>query len=95
MQRSLRILKSILLAAFVLLGPAVSSAWACPFCGEANATDQNRSNAYQLSILFMLAMPALIFSGFAIGFYRLSRKAAAMQQAAESESLDPVTTEGG
>lgn len=64
----------LLLAIVLLAGPAAASAWACPFCGEANATDQARSDAYQLSILFMLAVPALVFGGFAYGFYRLSRR---------------------
>jgi hypothetical protein len=88
MNQLLRRCGSLLLAAAVLIGPAAASASACPFCGEANATDQNRSDAYQLSILFMLAMPALIFSGFAYGFYRLNRSAAATQEASEGVEMN-------
>ena len=32
------------------------------------------------SILFMLGMPATVFAGFGIAFYRLSRRAALEQQ---------------
>lgn len=72
-----------LLVAALFFGPAAAQAIACPFCGEANATDQARSDAYQLSILFMLAMPALVFSGFAFAFYRLNKAAATASAAAQ------------
>lgn len=48
---------------------------ACPSCKAANETDARRPRAYMYSILFMLAMPATVFTGFGISFYRLSRKA--------------------
>lgn len=50
---------------------------ACPSCKAANETDSRRPRAYMYSILFMLAMPATVFTGFGISFYRLSRRAAA------------------
>ena len=84
---------AVVLVLVLLIGPAATSAFACPFCGEANATDQKRSDAYQLSILFMLAMPALIFSGFAYGFYRLSRGAAHVTEASLAESAESVASE--
>lgn len=58
------------------LGPAIDSVQACPMCAEANKTEKNRPKAYMYSILFMLSMPALIFTGFGVGFYRLHRKQA-------------------
>lgn len=60
----------------VLAGPLVDSVQACPNCKEGLATQDNSPQAYQYSIIFMLAMPATIFTGFSIGFYRLSRRAA-------------------
>lgn len=50
-------------------------ATACPMCKTANETDDPRPRAYMYSILFMLSMPMMIFSGFGIAFYRLSRQA--------------------
>ena len=52
---------------------------ACPMCKQANESEQSaeqnlKPKAYFYSILFMLAMPATLFTGFSIGFYRLSKK---------------------
>lgn len=73
-------MRRFLLMAICLLGlmaaPAVMpTAAACPMCQAANesAGDQ-RPRAYMISILFMLAMPATVLTGFGIGFYRLSKK---------------------
>ena len=70
----------LLLSALVMgsfsAGPLVSVADACPMCREANETDDNLPRAYMYSILFMLAVPASVFTGFGIGFYRLSRQPA-------------------
>ena len=52
----------------------VSSASACPMCKEANDADDPRPKAYMYSILFMLAVPATVFTGFGVGFYRLSKR---------------------
>lgn len=79
----LKLLAPLVVAASLFFGHA-ARAFACPFCGEANATDQARSDAYELSILFMLAMPALVFSGFAFAFYRLNKSAAAANAAAQA-----------
>ena len=51
-----------------------SQATACPSCKNANETDSRRPTAYMYSILFMLGMPATIFSCFGIAFYRMSRR---------------------
>jgi hypothetical protein len=66
-----------------------STAVACPSCKNANETDDLRPRAYMYSILFMLGMPATVFTGFGIAFYRLSKRAALEQQqldSAESEA---------
>ncbi|MCA9050067.1 MAG: hypothetical protein KDA89_15125 [Planctomycetaceae bacterium] len=59
-----------------------SVAVACPNCKFANETEKDRPRAYMYSILFMIGMPATIFTGFGLSFYRLVRNA---QHAAESQ----------
>lgn len=61
-----------------------SEANACPGCKNANETDSRRPTAYMYSILFMLGMPATIFSCFGIAFYRMSRR----EMLAQQEMLD-------
>ncbi len=57
-----------------------SQAGACPGCKNANETDSRRPMAYMYSILFMLGMPATIFSCFGVAFYRMSRREMLAQQ---------------
>ncbi|MEX2288053.1 MAG: hypothetical protein WD648_13245, partial [Planctomycetaceae bacterium] len=72
MRRVLQI--AILLAAVGLIGPAASSAFACPMCKEAvEETGTALPRAYMYSILFMLGVPATVLAGFSIGMYRLSK----------------------
>ena len=49
-------------------------AQACPSCKSANESDDRRPQAYMASILFMLAMPAAIFAGFGVAFWRASKR---------------------
>jgi hypothetical protein len=79
-----RLLRSIVMAmAFAVCVAAVSdTARACPMCKTANEQDDAKPRAYMYSILFMLSMPAMMFSGFGIAFYRLSRKSQQQQLAA-------------
>lgn len=79
-----------LLVAFVW-GDLASTANACPMCKEANEAAEDevaaaRPAAYMYSILFMLSMPVVIFSGFGIAFYRMTRRA----KADPARRLDPV-----
>ena len=71
-----KLITLLLFSAAMFFGPAVSSAQACPMCAEANKQDENRPKAYMYSILFMMAMPAVIFTGFGIGLYRLHKRSA-------------------
>ena len=71
---------------FAATAGAVPQAWqsqatACPSCKAANETDSRRPTAYMYSILFMLGMPATIFSCFGIAFYRMSRREMLAQEA--------------
>jgi hypothetical protein len=82
-----RLLLAVLLILAVFFGPTIQAAQACPMCAEANKVDDNRPKAYMYSILFMMSMPALIFTGFGIGFYRMHRKHAPENL---SDSVDEV-----
>ena len=78
-------------AVLICLATAVPLS-ACPMCKLATETTSRQPRAYMYSILFMMSMPATIMTGFGIAFYRLSRKAAGMQQeaAADFASDDPT-----
>ena len=52
-----------------------SSAIACPNCKLANETNKGLPKAYMYSILFMIGMPATIFTGFGFSFYRMAKNA--------------------
>lgn len=79
----------MLSGAFAVAGGLVPSSFeatvqACPGCKNANETDERRPKAYMYSILFMLGMPAMVFTGFSVAFYRLSKKAEAAQLAEQA-----------
>ena len=59
-----------------------STASACPNCKMANETNDRRPKAYMYSILFMIGMPATIFTGFSLSFYRMTRRAQIEQEPA-------------
>jgi hypothetical protein len=67
-----------------------ASAMACPNCKNANETDSNRPRAYMYSILFMIGMPATIFTTFGISFYRMTKKA----ELAAAQVMDAATADG-
>lgn len=69
------VLAVCVLAAAGALPVAESPAMACPNCKAANETDSLKPRAYMYSILFMIGMPATIFTGFSVSFWRLARKA--------------------
>ena len=71
--RRILLTASLLLGVF-FVGPLVDKAEACPMCRAANESDEALPRAYMYSILFMLAVPATLFTGFGIGFYRLSKR---------------------
>lgn len=76
-----------LTAGLLLSLSAATPASACPMCKLANESDARLPTAYMYSILFMIGMPAMVFSGFSIGFWRLSRKAARLQQEAAEQAV--------
>jgi hypothetical protein len=74
-------------AGLLICATAATPASACPMCKLANETDARLPMAYMYSILFMLGTPATVLTGFGIGFYRLSRQAARMQQSAGERTV--------
>ena len=77
MGENVRRLMLIAICFFGLLSApaAMDSAIACPMCQAAkDSAGDHVARAYMYSILFMLAMPATVLTGFSIGFYRLSKK---------------------
>ncbi|MCA9070379.1 MAG: hypothetical protein KDA84_15715 [Planctomycetaceae bacterium] len=68
-----KLLIAFLFSSAALLGSAANVASACPMCAEANKQDEKRPKAYMYSNLFMMSMPAIIFTGFGVGLYRLHR----------------------
>jgi hypothetical protein len=73
-------IRLLLLVVFVFaaswLGSMSGVAEACPMCQVANesTTSDAIPRAYMYSILFMLAVPTSLATGFGIGFYRLSQQ---------------------
>lgn len=79
----MRRLLSLLLIAFLAGTTALSipqAASACPMCKTANEQDEKRPKAYMYSILFMLAMPAIIFGSFGYGLYVMNKKETEYEQ---------------
>lgn len=70
----------MLLVAALFCGGMASPAVACPMCKQANETSDALPRAYMYSIFFMMGTPAMIFVGFGLTFYRLSKKQAELQQ---------------
>jgi hypothetical protein len=60
---------------------------ACPMCKLAAESDARLPKAYMYSILFMMGMPAAVSTGFGVGFWRLSRKAARLQREAAERAV--------
>ena len=54
-------------------------------CQQANESEKDLPRAYMYSILFMLAVPATVFTGFSVGFYRLSKQRAAAAESVEDQ----------
>jgi len=76
----------LLMIVALFCGGLTTTTQACPMCKSANETSDALPRAYMYSIFFMMGTPAMLFAGFGITFYRLSKKQAQMQQ----EELDAL-----
>jgi heme/copper-type cytochrome/quinol oxidase subunit 2 len=84
----------VLLCLLVVLTDGI--AWGCPNCKDALANDPAAAGlvrGYFYSILFMLSMPFLIFSGLSSYFYWEICRARAQQQLASAEVAEVATEE--
>ncbi len=84
------IIRRIVLAVAILgavgaLPVGETQAMACPNCKAGNETDPLKPKAYMYSILFMIGMPATIFTGFSLSFWRMTKKAQREQLAAMAD----------
>ncbi len=72
--------RSIAILALLIGAMGATPAHACPMCKYANENNQQseaemaRPRAYMYSILFMIAMPMTLVTGYGLAFYRLSKK---------------------
>lgn len=90
MNRYLGITLTFLFALTLMVStPQVTSA--CPMCKAAAEQDENQPKAYMYSILFMLAMPAVIFGSFGYGLYRMNQRE--NEFAPLNEQIQPMSDE--
>lgn len=96
MSKRIRILLVALVLTVSTAGTRVVEA--CPMCqvaneDETNAASMARPRAYMYSILFMLAMPASIFTVFGVSLYRLSQKRTALNEELFAATNQPESQE--
>ena len=82
---SARILKTLLFFATTvcLITALPQTASACPMCKAAAEEEDAQPRAYMTSILFMLAVPGMIFSSLTAGLVVMARKEHAALQDSE------------
>jgi hypothetical protein len=77
-----RRLKFVLLVCLAVGGTWLLSAaaQACPLCSQSISEEDALPHAYMYSILFMLAMPAVVFTGIGSVIYMQCRKSTPAEQ---------------
>jgi hypothetical protein len=70
---------SIVCVAICALWLLAASAQACPMCNQSIAEEDLLPHAYMYSILFMLAMPTVVFTGIGSVIYLQVRKRSAAE----------------
>ncbi|MFN0053288.1 MAG: hypothetical protein ACKV0T_13985 [Planctomycetales bacterium] len=84
-----------LLSLVAAIGLWTGVAEACPMCSQSIADENALPRAYMYSILFMLGMPALVFSGMGLTIYRaFTRQALAQEPPIGPEAEVPVADQG-
>jgi hypothetical protein len=76
---------SFVCVAICALWLLAASAQACPMCNQSIAEEDLLPHAYMYSILFMLAMPAVVFTGIGSVIYLQVRKRYAEPSTSEPE----------
>ena len=83
-------LTTIFVLALLLAGTFCDFAMACPTCK--NALHHGLALGYAISVLFMMAMPFVIFAFWAVTIYRLRSKMELDSLPTETRRLEAVTT---
>ena len=73
MQRGIKVL-SFVCAAACGMSLLAAAAQACPMCSQSIVEEDMLPHAYMYSIIFMLAMPATVFTGFGTVIFLKFRK---------------------
>lgn len=82
---------AVMLPAILAMAQTAS---ACPFCKEAlSSSGGDLVSGFFYSILFMLSMPLMIFTGMGTYFYVLVRRARAAQEATGQAVTSPFPGE--
>lgn len=71
----------LILIALGVVSFAGATAQACPMCNQSIANEDALPRAYMYSILFMLGMPATVFTGFGVFLHHKFRAYNAAQTA--------------
>jgi hypothetical protein len=79
MRRGIKLM-SFVCAALCGMSLYAAAAQACPMCSQSIAEESLLPHAYMYSIIFMLAMPATVFTGFGTMIFLKFRKFNAEQQ---------------
>jgi hypothetical protein len=79
MRRGIRLLSCVFVLA-VSLSLFAAAVQACPMCSQSIAEENLLPHAYMYSIIFMLAMPATVFTGFGTMIFLKFRKFNSEQQ---------------
>ena len=87
MRRVMRLLR--ICAVVCGLALLASTAQACPMCNQSIAGQYSLPHAYMYSILFMLAMPAVVFTGIGTAIYLKFRRFHAAAACPAAESPEP------
>lgn len=66
-----------------------AAAQACPMCSQSIAEEDLLPHAYMYSIIFMLAMPAVVFTGIGSVIWLQLRRPTAADDAPTSQPVEP------
>ena len=92
-----RMVKLLSIALLAIAGTSLfaTAAHACPMCNQSIAEQNSLPHAYMYSIIFMLTMPAVVFTGIGSFIFFQFRKAAAALPSSEADSDPAPVIESG
>lgn len=87
--KSRAVRRIVFVVAIAVVGLSAAAVQACPMCNQSIANEDSLPRAYMYSILFMLGMPATLFSGFGIFLFYKFRAYNAAQAAFATGVMSP------